>query len=170
MIGAGHNAERRTERVHVRVAMAHDEHLAAVFKKLRERFREQTRFHARLPRVLLPPSAVETVVKPVLHDGLIAAAAERKLHGLPRVAFGLQNPRRDAERQRNGNRRAGTRVDAVRLLDQRELLLLEPFGLLGFHNHQETSVLKPPIYAAEPAAKLRYKPLNLCKHRRASDL
>ena len=94
---------------------------------------------------MLPLSAEEPVIRAVLDDDLIAAAAERELQCTARILFGLCKPRRNAEPDRQRNRGRRTRVDAVRLIQKREPLLLKLLHLLCFQHEDKASVVIPAI-------------------------
>ncbi len=170
VVCAGHDAERRAEAVHVGILVSHDEHVAAVFKQLEQRLREQTRLDTRLAGVVLALAAVEAVVRTVLDDDLIAASAERKFDRAARILFRLREPRRDAEADRERDGGGGAGVDAVRLFEQGKAFLLELLQLLRFQNEQEPPVVVAPVQTAEPLGQIGDQPFDLGEHRRAVHL
>ena len=168
--GAGGDAQGRAEAIHVRVLVAHDEHVSAAFDELVERLGEQAHLHATLSRVLLLLAAVEPVIGALPDHGLIAAAAESQLHGVAGALLGLGDPGRDAHGHGQGHGGTGARFQMTGLLQQPKLFLLDPADLGGFQHAEEAAVLIPAIDTSRAAAELCHQPLYLGQNRRAVEL
>ena len=167
---AGGDAQSRAQAVHVRVLVAHDEHVPAALDELAEGLGEEPHLDPALLGVLLLAAAVESVVGPVPDHGLVAATAESQLHGGAGSLLGLGDPGRHAHGhgQRQGG--AGARLQVPGLLQQLELLLLDLGDLRSFQHAEEAAVLVPAVDASGPAAELGDQALHLGQNRRAVEL
>ena len=150
--------------------MADDEHVSRVVEKLVQGFAEKSHLHAALHGLHLAPAAVENISAALFDDGLIAAATERKLHRLTRALVRAGDAIRSADGNRERDQHAGTRVDSVRLLQQRKPRALHLRQMLRFKYHEEAPVLIAAIHAVDFLHKLGDQTLHLGEHARPMKL
>ena len=166
-----HQAERRTDAIHVRIAVPHYEHLIRALHQLAQRFCKQTRFHAGLLGCCnLPLAAIKRILCAALNNRLVAAPAERKLHALPRgfIRLGDAVFHAHGDGKRNLLLRAG--FDAAHGVKQGKALLFKLCDALCLEHDEKAGVFVAPVCAFNPRHKFAHKPFHFCEHRVAVKL
>ncbi|MPN13710.1 hypothetical protein SDC9_161034 [bioreactor metagenome] len=144
--------------------MANDKHISCVVEKLPQRLTKEAHLHAALQRLRLPSAAVKHISAAFFDDGLIAPTPKRKLHRLPRALVRAGDAIRRANRDRKRYQHAGSRVDVVRLLQQRKARAFQLRQMLCLKYHEKPPVFIAPVYAVNLFHEIRHQTLHLGKH------
>ena len=167
LAGDAAHACRRAQRVHVRIAVAHDVHLPGVVHQLAQGVGHDPGFHLGALFGALGPAAVKLEVQPVLHHRLVAAAAQSHLQGQGRVfEQGVEAVGVPAHADGQGSRHAAGRHLPHGI--QHGEAVLGIVGVAALLEHEQIPV--PVIVqhqAVGPGGPLIQLLLQLGQHRRA---
>ena len=139
-LGSAGDADRGTERVDIRVAVSHDEHLRGVAHELTQRIRHDARFDLGALFDFLGDAAEELKGIAVLDDRLVAAARQRHVQRKAgKIILVLE--RRTVPSDADGKRcvDALARVNLTHGFQNREFLLDHLFQIADLH-HKDVAV------------------------------